>query len=110
MPPRARRGSHRAQASAAPPRARAGRTDDWIGCRAGVATRHTSVAFLDRVQVIEVTQSPFDRRAGMSTLRIDTAGALASGPRVELPMLDTEHAHDHARAIADKADRAEFVW
>ena len=85
-------------------------TDDWIGCRAGVATRHTSVAFLDRVQVIEVTQSPFDRRAGMSTLRVDTAGALSTGPRVELPMLDTDQAHDHARAVAQTAERSGFAW
>lgn len=90
--------------------ARYRRTTEWIGCRVGVLTRHTSVAFLDRAQVIEITESPFDRRAGMATLRIDTAGGLTAVPRVDLPMLDVADARGHARAVAQAAERGGFVW
>ena len=86
------------------------RSQDWIGCRTGVLTRQTSVAFLDRAQVIDVVESPFDRRARMATLRIDTAGGGPMGPRVDLPMLDAAQASEHALAVATAAERGGFVW
>lgn len=86
------------------------RSQDWIGCRTGVLTRQTSVAFLDRVQVVDITESPFDRRARMATLRIDTAGGGPMGPKVDLPMLDASQASVHALAVATAAERGGFVW
>jgi len=86
------------------------RTPDWIGCRRGVFTRLTSVAFLDRVQVVDITESPFDRWAGMATLRIDTAGGAPMGSRVDLPMLDAGDAREHAVAVARAAEHSGFVW
>lgn len=86
------------------------RSPDWIGCRTGVLTRQTSVAFLDRVQVVDITESPFDRRARMATLRIDTAGGGPMGPKVDLPMLDAAQAAEHALAVATAAERGGFVW
>lgn len=85
-------------------------SDDWIACRTGILTRRTLSAFLDRVQVVDITESPFDRRAGMANLKIDTAGGVPMGQRVEHPMLDRGEAEHRAMVVARAAERGGFVW
>ncbi len=43
--------------------------------RSGVFTKKTSITFFEKIQGASVSQSPFDRRWGMSTLSVDTAAA-----------------------------------
>ncbi|RMF42422.1 MAG: hypothetical protein D6753_07595 [Planctomycetota bacterium] len=50
-------------------------TGSCVLFQSGLFTRKLSLAFLDRIQVLEVRQSPFDRRWQMASLRIDTAAA-----------------------------------
>ena len=54
-------------------------TKDIVAIKSGVFNWKTSVTFFDKVQALQLRQSPFDRRWGMATLSVDTA---ASGPAV----------------------------
>ncbi|MGI9516190.1 MAG: PH domain-containing protein [Pirellulaceae bacterium] len=75
------------------------RTDQQVIYRSGVLNRKTSLTFFDKVQVLAVNQSPFDRRWQMACLSVDTA---ASGPaehRIEVPYLDQDFARDEYEAI-----------
>jgi len=51
------------------------RTDTHLVVRAGVLWRRTSVVPHQRVQSARVTQGPWQRRARLATLYVDTAGA-----------------------------------
>lgn len=46
-----------------------------VGARSGWWSRHWRFAELDKLQALELRQSPLDRRLGMATLWLDTAGA-----------------------------------
>lgn len=61
------------------------RTPSGVLFRSGAWTRRNSAAFHDRMQVITLHESFFDRRWGMASVAIDTAGA---GPAEHLVRLD----------------------
>src|SRR5262249_13102637 len=46
----------------------------YFCARRGWAGRSTHVVPIDKIQAVEVHQSPLDRRLGLATLRVDTAG------------------------------------
>ena len=60
--------------------------------RSGVLTRCVSATFPDKVQVISVHQTPFDRRHRMARLHVDTAGAGLANHHVRIPFLMRETA------------------
>ena len=65
--------------------------------RSGVFFRHQAHVKLDKVQVINLSQSLFDRRHGMATLRVDTAGGnpLLQAPQVRyLPIAEAQGIRD----------------
>ena len=64
--------------------------------RSGVLTRCVSATFPDKVQVVSVRQTPFDRRYRMASLRVDTAGAGPADHHVRIPFLMS----DTARGLA----------
>jgi len=67
--------------------------------RSGVFFRSLRIVRATAGQVVEVSESPFDRRRGMASLVIDTAGAGLLGSGTRIPYL--------ARAVADeRADAA----
>ncbi|HVR80801.1 MAG TPA: PH domain-containing protein [Luteimonas sp.] len=65
---------------------------------AGWWSRHWRFAELDKLQALQLTQSPFDRRHGMATLWLDTAGAGALSPPLRIRYL----AEADARALFDR--------
>lgn len=81
-----------------------------VGFRSGWLWRQTSVARVAKVQVVATDASPFDRRTGMARLRVDTAGASATGHRVDIPYLPEGVAHDLHAALARRAAATEFRW
>ena len=82
--------------------------DEVVMFRSGWLWRSLTIARLAKIQAVTLHESPFDRRAVMARLRIDTAGA---GPhRVDIPYLAREAAHDlHAR-LALRAAETAFRW
>ena len=65
--------------------------------RSGVLTRCVSATFPDKVQVVSVHQTPFDRRHHMARLHVDTAGAGLANHQVRIPFL----MHETARRLAE---------
>ncbi|MEJ7799867.1 MAG: PH domain-containing protein [Ilumatobacter sp.] len=59
----------------------------------GLLRRHTAEAPLVKAQVVKVTQSFFERRRGLATVRIQTADGFLSVPLVD---------HDDATAVRDR--------
>ncbi|MGH9934626.1 MAG: PH domain-containing protein, partial [Blastocatellia bacterium] len=71
-------------------------SDRYFCARRGWPGRSTNIVPIDKIQAVEVHQSPFDRRLGLATLSVDTAGQAytGGGPQIgNLPL-------DEARAIA----------
>ncbi len=67
--------------------------DDGIAESSEFVTRHTAEAPLYKAQLVRVTQSFFERRRGLATVRVDTAdGGLT------IPLID----HGEAMAVRDR--------
>jgi putative membrane protein len=73
--------------------------------RSGVLTRCVSATFPDKVQVVSVRQTPFDRRHGMASLRVDTAGAGPANHSVRIPFLDRGTAQRLAAVLLQEISR-----
>jgi putative membrane protein len=58
-----------------------------IAFRQGCFDRHWRFAEVRKLQALRISQSPFDRRHGMATLHLDTAGASPSEPALRIPYL-----------------------
>jgi putative membrane protein len=56
--------------------------------RSGLLTRKCSCAFLDKIQTVRLSESPFDRRWQMATLAVDTAAAGPAEHRILVKYLD----------------------
>jgi putative membrane protein len=58
-----------------------------VAFRHGWLDRHWRFAEARKLHALQVTQSPFDRRHGMATLHLDTAGASPMEPPLRIPYL-----------------------
>ena len=68
------------------------RSGSLVVYRSGLLTRKCSCTFIDRIQAVRLSQSPFDRRWQMATLAIDTAAAGPAEHRILVRYLDTHFA------------------
>lgn len=55
-----------------------------VAVREGWWSRHWRFAELDKLQALQLRRSPLDRRTGMASLRLDTAGAGAMAPPLRI--------------------------
>ena len=78
--------------------------------KSGWIWRHVTIAPLDKVQAVEVAETPFDRRHGMASLVVDTAGAAGAPHRLDVPFLDRALAVSLAGAIAGRASQSALNW
>ena len=84
--------------------------DGAVLFRSGWIRRHLTLARFSKVQSVTMTQSPFDRRHRMASVRVDTAGAGDTAHRVAIPYLRLETATELAGQLAAAAARTEFRW
>lgn len=77
---------------------------DALLFRHGWLTRRHTIAPRNRVQSTSLESSPFDRRWGMASVLVDTAGASA-GRRIRIRYLDAASAQTLARALYRLARR-----
>lgn len=68
--------------------------DGLVAFRGGWLDRHWRFAETRKLQAIEWSQSPLDRRMGMATLRFDTAGAGSMEPALAIPFLPATQARE----------------
>lgn len=83
--------------------ARAGYTidDSLVAVREGWWSRHWRFAELDKIQAAELHRSPLDKRFGMASVWLDTAGANAMSPALRVRYLPL----DEARALFSRIER-----
>jgi putative membrane protein len=62
-------------------------THDAILFRSGWLTRHLIIAPRNRLQSVQLAETPFDRRHRMASVSIDTAGAGAMRDSIRIPFL-----------------------
>jgi putative membrane protein len=71
--------------------------------RRGVFGRSTHIVPIRKAQSVEVRQTPFDRRLGLATLIVDTAGQAYTGGKPTINNLPKEEAYRIARILSQKA-------
>lgn len=85
-------------------------SDEVVVMRSGWIWRKVTLARANKIQSVALHQSPFDRRAAMARVRVDTAGARELSHRIDVPYLDITVARGlHARLAAQAANTA-FKW
>ncbi len=84
--------------------------DEVVLMRSGWIWRHVTLARANKIQAVSLHQSPFDRRAVMARVRVDTAGAGESSRRVDIPYLDRNVAARLAGRLAAQAASTAFRW
>jgi putative membrane protein len=84
--------------------------DEVVLMKSGWIWRRVTVARINKIQVVAMHQSPFDRRAAMARVKIDTAGAGEFSHRVDIPYLDQQVAHGLADRLSAAAANTAFRW
>jgi putative membrane protein len=72
-----------------------------VAVRGGWWSRHWRFAELDKLQALRLSQGPLDRRWGMATVWLDTAGASPTAPPLRIRHLPEAD----ARALLDRLAR-----
>jgi putative membrane protein len=83
---------------------------DAVVFKSGWLRRRVTVARFSKIQAVSRRESPFDRRAGMATVKVDTAGAGDAEHAVEIPFLAADTATSLARTLDVQAARTAFRW
>ncbi len=84
--------------------------DQAVLFRSGWLWREFTVARFNKIQAVTLSESPFDRRARMASVAVDTAGAAAAAHRVAIPYLARPTADELYHRLSDEAARTAFRW
>jgi putative membrane protein len=85
-------------------------TGDAVLCRSGWWWRQVSVARFAKIQAVATHESPFDRRARMARVRVDTAGAREGSRGIDIPYLPAATARALSAFLAAQAGQTAFRW
>jgi putative membrane protein len=83
---------------------------NYLRTRRGWLGRSTHIVPINKIQAVEVHQTPFDRWWGMATLTVDTAGQAFTGGGPEISNLPIAEARELARLLAKRAAVTEYKW
>lgn len=83
---------------------------ELIAVREGWWRRYWRFAELDKLQVLQITRSPLDRRCGTATLWLDTAGAGALGPPLRIRFLPLDEAQRLYQRLAASLAKRPLRW
>jgi putative membrane protein len=81
-----------------------------VAFRSGWLSQAETRVRVNRIQGVTLRESPFDRRAHMARVRVDTAGAGERSHRVDIPYLDARTAREVQQGLAHAAARTVFQW
>jgi putative membrane protein len=84
--------------------------DEVVLMKSGWISQQIVLARVNKIQVVAMHQSPFDRRAAMARVRVDTAGAGEFSHRVDIPYLDRDIARGLAGRLSASAANTAFRW
>ncbi len=82
----------------------------YFRSRRGWLGRSTHIVPINKIQAVEIHQSPFDRRLGLATLSVDTAGQAYTGGGPQISNLPIAEARAIAGALAHKASATRYRW
>lgn len=85
-------------------------SDDVIAVREGWWSRHWRFAELDKLQALQLTRSPIDRRCGTATLWLDTSGAGAMSPQLRVRFMPDAEAVALYEALSRTLARRPLRW
>lgn len=81
-----------------------------VAVRRGWLWRSVTVAPVAKIQSVTSTESPFDRRAAMAAVGIDTAGGVLALPQMHIRYLARDTARELAVSLSAKAAQTTFRW
>ncbi|GAB3389897.1 PH domain-containing protein [Lysobacter fragariae] len=81
-----------------------------VGVREGWLRRHWRFAEIDKLQTLQLTRNPVDRRCGTATLWLDTAGANPMAPPLRIRFLPEEQARRLHERLARTLARRPLHW
>lgn len=84
-------------------------SERYFCARRGWAGRSTHIVPINKIQAVEVHQSPFDRRLGLATLSVDTAGQAYTGGGPQINNLPIDEAWEIAGALAHRASATRYI-
>ena len=84
--------------------------DEVVMMRSGWLSQQITVARVNKIQAVTMGQTPFDRRAAMASVRVDTAGTGALSHRIAIPYLDHQVASGLAARLSAAAANTAFRW
>ena len=84
--------------------------DEVVMMRSGWIWQQITLARVNKIQAVAMHQTPFDRRAAMARVRVDTAGAGEFSHRVDIPYLDNQIARALAQRLSAAAANTTFRW
>jgi putative membrane protein len=82
----------------------------YFRTRRGWLGRSTHIVPINKIQAVEISQTPFDRRLGLATLNIDTAGQAYTGGGPQVSNLTLTEAIIVATTLARKAAATTYQW
>jgi len=85
-------------------------SDEVVVMRSGWIWQEVTIARANKIQAVTLHQSPFDRRAAMARVRVDTAGASPMAHRIDIPYLDGEVARALHHRLSAHAANSAFRW
>ena len=84
-------------------------SERYFCARRGWAGRSTHIVPIDKIQAVEVRQSPLDRRLGLATLSVDTAGQAYTGGGPQINNLPIDEAREIAGVLAHRASATRYI-
>jgi len=81
---------------------------DLVAFRSGWLWKTTTLVPIVKAQVVDMVESPFDRRWGMASVSVDTAGAGAHS--IDVPYLTRSVAEQLRAEVAAGAASTEYRW
>ena len=84
--------------------------DEVVMMKSGWIWQQITLARVNKIQAVAMHQTPFDRRAAMARVRVDTAGAGEFSHRVDIPYLDHQVARGLAQRLSASAANTTFRW
>ena len=85
-------------------------TDDVVALRSGWLWRTLTIAPVAKIQTVTAIESPFDRRAAMAGVRVDTAGGGELSHRIQIPYLARDTAQALFARLSTQAAQTAFRW
>ena len=83
---------------------------ELVAVREGWISRHWRFAEIDKLQALQLTRNPIDRRCGTATLWLDTAGAGAMAPPLRIRFLPEADAQSLYVTLAQTLARRPLRW